>query len=194
MVSYFYNGKDWWQIYAKRRENRSFEYEGTGFIRQYSIDHSKQADSIGPITTYGRPTYRALLCDEIYLRVAHYSHPLFDNSVQRLCCIACRVLLPTSALFLAGYYYCVTCIEKNLLPSFCGERLWLVREAGFMPDDLILLVVKYVAYLSFSHRDIEQILEGHHCDCALYDCQSKEEKRILCDYLAQYLKLQKKLS
>lgn len=193
--------KDWWQLYRGRRETRDFDQPSrcscSYQLAQRDIDYSLNIRiSDAPLlVTILRHMTSALICDEIYLRVAHRTSDGFlgNYSVDRVQCMNCWRLLPVSALFLAGYYYCVECIRTELLPRFCGERLWLLREAGLIPYDLVLLVVKYVAYLSFSHSDITRVWDGRHCDCFVYDCQSKEEKGVLRKYLAQYLKLQNKL-
>ncbi len=193
--------RNWWQLYKERRETRDFDFVPTGVLcsfrlSQYEIDRSLCLSN--EKNTHAVEMTRPLLRDEIHLRVAHQcdGNTAHGHIVSRVCCIGCRALLPTSAFFVACHYWCVECIVGEMLPRFCGERLWLLKETGLVPYDLALLVVKYVAHLSFSHSDIVKIWDGDHCPCSSpekYHCQSKEEKRELHKQLAQYLKLHNKL-
>jgi hypothetical protein len=136
----------------------------------------------------------ALLCDEVYVRVAHYSHDghLANYTIDRANCVNCAALLPVDACFVAGHYWCLSCIKAHVVPHHCGIRLALLLTGGelsMLPPELCRHIARLMLYLCFDWCDDGD--EDKCRRCYLWDCRTEERgqevralRRSLGDYCA----------
>lgn len=194
--------RDWWSVYIERCRWRPIVFSNTDYISNYELDFRANDIDIRRRTRICRLTLverlknmtNALINNEIYLRIAHYSYDGFlgQYTVDIACCIGCSAHLPDIACFICNNYYCLACIKTEVLPRFCGERLCLLGATGLLPDELVDVIARNIALLSFDHRQIHMDISSV-CQCDLYDCRRKDKMDRVLDLQAELSSLRKTL-
>ena len=194
--------KDLWRLYKGRQLQRDFHfvkqspYYTYGMSVERGIDYESRC-AVHDLVPQLQPV-NDLVTNEIYLRVAHRANwgmglQLGHCYIDRSVCRWCTRVLPVAAFFIGNCYHCVQCIGTEILPRFCGPRLYLLRASGLIPDELCLFVAKQMGLLCFSADDSTTTVLTH-CDCQMYDCKSDVEKRQLLLYMMKFRVLRKRLS
>lgn len=171
--------KDWWSAYRKRERLREpSSYLNTVSESIYDIDGKGPGDMSNrdgwermQFREISIEIYNALVSSEISLKTAHYCNGGFlgNYTTAFAHCLCCLIKLPITACYINGYYYCLSCIKKSMLPRFCAPRILLMREMKILPIDIVKIITRFIIGLSFSQTS----LKVEKCqNCFVYRCDT----------------------